>query len=215
MSPHFLCMSKRHWTQEEINLLRQYYGTADINYLRQLFPDRSYESILHIANRLRLRRTSIMPYLEERRIRDDLSIEERAYLAGLLDGEGSITVSLRRRGTKSNIMPSMSPLIIFTNSNSDLVKYVHSLIAGSTIKTVKATSIRRTVWSIQVARLNDIESLLGQLFQYLIAKKRQAQLILEYCKVRKQDTLLSYNDRLFEIAKEVRALNKKGPKMSE
>lgn len=106
----------------------------------------------------------------------------------------------------------MMPIILVSNSNKDLIDYLHPLLLGSTIKTAKETEIRKTVYQIQIAKLLDVEALLTQILPYLVIKKRQAELVLEYCALRKKDTLLTYNDRLFEIAKEVRGLNEKGPR---
>ena len=105
----------------------------------------------------------------------------------------------------------MTPMILISNSNKDLIDYLQPLLFGSTLKTAKETKKRKAVYQIQIAKLLDVEALLTQILPYLVAKRRQAELVLEYCALRKKDSLLTYNDRLFEIAKEVRFLNKRGP----
>lgn len=204
-------MSKPHWTEAEIDLLRKYYLTSDISSIQKLFPNRSWRAILHKANRLQYGGTPIIHRFRPVSI-PDLSLEKRCYVAGIIDGEGTITIAFYRPVKKDKIMPNMMPIILVSNSNKDLIDYLHPLLLGSTIKTAKETEIRKTVYQIQIAKLLDVEALLTQILPYLVIKKRQAELVLEYCALRKKDTLLTYNDRLFEIAKEVRGLNEKGPR---
>lgn len=201
-------MDKPHWTKDEIELLRQYFLTSDKAYIEKLFPNRSWGSVLHKANRLKFGKTPLLHHLRPLSI-PDLPVEKRIYVAGIADGEGTITVAIRK--SPKNILPSMTPMVLFSNSNKALIDYLHPLLLGSTIKTVKETKIRKTVYQIQIAKLLDVEAILTQMLPYLIVKRRQAELVLEYCALRKKDSLLSYNDRLFEIAKEVRRLNEKGP----
>ena len=203
-------MSKTHWTEAEIDLLRKYYLTSDISSIQKLFPNRSWNSILHKAERLRLINTPVIHRFRPINI-PDLPLEKKCYVAGIVDGEGTISISFYRPRGSSKIMPNMMPIVLVSNSNRDLINYLHPLLLGSTLKTAKATDIRKEVYAIQVARLLDVEALLTQILPYLVVKRRQAELVLEYCALRKKDTLLSYNDRLFEIAKEVRGLNEKGP----
>ena len=201
-------MDKPHWTDKEIDLLRRYYSTSDIASLEKLFPNRSWRAILHKANRLQYGGTPIIHRFRPVSI-PDLSLERKCYVAGVIDGEGTITVAIRK--SPKNILPNMTPMVLVSNSNKDLIDYLHPLLLGSTLKTAKENEIRKSVFQIQIAKLLDVEALLTQILPYLMVKRRQAELVLEYCALRKKDTLLSYNDRLFEIAKEVRFLNERGP----
>ena len=201
--------SKPHWSSEQIDILKQFYATADMKLLQKLFPDRSWQAILHKANRLKYQGNPVI-----RRLRPSEMIEltkvQQAYVAGILDGEGTITVSFGRPH-KGSVMPTMSPLITITNSNMELISYLQQLLPGSTIKTTKETNIRKAVYTIQIARLLDIEKLIIQIQPYMVAKNKQASLLLKYCKLRKLDTLLTYNPKLFKIAQTIRDLNKRGP----
>jgi hypothetical protein len=201
-------VKKPHWSLEEIELLKHYYETEDPSLLETLIPNRTYDSIMHKAERLRLRRVKVVHYLEPSTIQV-LTEKQAAYLAGLIDGEGTITIAFRYGDGKKHVTPNMFPLILISNTNKALIDYARNLVQGSTLKQGNGISRnRKLVYQIQIAKLLDVENLLTQLLPYLIAKRRQAELALEYCHVRKEDTMLSYNPRLFEIAEEVRALNR-------
>lgn len=201
---------KPHWTDEDIDLLRKYYETGSREDLLKLFPHRSWRSINHKGRRHQLVRASVKHYLCSRTI-GDLLHDQRIYLAGLIDGEGTVTISVRKSKSKPGVMGSpLTPLIIITNTNKELIDHLRTTLHGSTLKTQHRTGHCKDVWALQVARLLDVKALLEQITPYLFLKRRQAELLLEFCNLRLEDKWMRYNPRLFEIAKEIRKLNRKG-----
>lgn len=204
-------MKKPHWTDREIDLLKKYYETGSKEDLAKLFPERSWRSILHKGRRLQQCRASIVHYLRPRTI-GELTHDQRVYLAGFLDGEGMITISVK----KNKAYPSrggnpITPLISITNTYKELINYLKTILHGSTIKTFHSSHLGgKDVWVLQIARLLDVKALLEQIVPHLFVKKKQAKLLLEFCNIRLKDKWMRYNPRLFEIAKEVRRLNRKG-----
>jgi len=111
------------------------------------------------------------------------------------------------RGDGVNIL---TPLISITNTFKLLVDWLHPRLGGCTLKSPRTKGDKwKTVYTVQVARLLDVKALIEQILPYLIVKWRQAELLLEFCNRRLQDKWMEYNPRLFEIAKEIRRLNKK------
>lgn len=205
-------MKKPHWTDEDIDLLKRYYETRSKEDLLKLFPERSWSSLRHKAERLKVYRTSVKHYLRPKRI-EDLQHDDKVYVAATIDGEGTITVSVK----KNNADPErggapLTPLIGISNTKKELIDWLHSILFGSTMRTSKkdVKRNRKAVWAVQVARLLDVKALLEQVLPYLKVKRRQAELVLQFCNLRLKDTWATYNPRLFEIAKEVRKLNRKG-----
>lgn len=201
---------KPRWSEHDIDLLEKYYETGSKEYLMKLFPRRSWSSIDHKGRRLQHVRSSIRHYLRPRSM-PELSMEDRLYIAGLVDGEGMITVSVK----KNNAIPGkggspIQPLITISNTNKELIDYLKSLLHGSTLKTIHAKGRRKDCWTLQIARLLDVKALLEQIVPYLRVKKRQAKLLIEFCNVRLNDRWMKYNPRLFQIAKEIRRLNCRG-----
>ena len=108
----------------------------------------------------------------------------------------------------------LTPIISIANTKKELMTWLSTNIAGCTLKQGYDSRNRKDVFTFQIARLLDVKALLEQVLPYLIVKRRQAELLLEFCNLRLKDKWMTYNPRLFEIAKEIRHLNKKG-KMAE
>jgi hypothetical protein len=101
-----------------------------------------------------------------------LNETEKAYLAGIIDGEGTVTLTKHHR----NAMPS--PNISIANNNVTLLKWVKRKVDGGVI-IEKAKRMQHHhnsyAWSI---RFDKAINLLRELKGYLIVKKKQADLIL-------------------------------------
>jgi len=205
-------MKKPHWTDEEIDIIKTFYETKDKQELLNLLPKRSWLSIQHMAEKLRVPRSSIRAYLWPRRV-PDLTYELRLYFAGLLDGDGSFLITVQLNKPEVGDYPSLRPIITIANSNRKLIDWASSKLNTYTLKTpYEKRPERKAAFTLQIARLLDVKAVCEQVGPYLVAKKRQAELLLEFCNIRLEDKWMDYNTRLFEIAKEVRILNKKGKK---
>lgn len=78
------------WSDEEIEKLKRYYPTATKEELLKLFPNRNLTAIMAKAEGLDIYRR-VPQWLDTSNI-NELSETDKAYLAGLIDGEGSIAI---------------------------------------------------------------------------------------------------------------------------
>lgn len=207
-------MEKPHWTDSDIDLLQKYYQTRDRSYLETLFPGRSWKSLQHKASRLKIAHSPVIRQLWRQRI-GKINYHDRVYLAGSVDGEGCITISIKRSKADPYRGGScLTPLVSISNCSLLLMDWLNEHVAGCTLKTHSNDPVRKDSYTFQITRLLDVKSLLEQILPHLVVKRKQAELVLEFCNVHLKDKWSNYNPRLFEIAKEVRKLNKKG-KMAE
>jgi len=100
---------------------------------------------------------------------DEWSIEERAYLAGLIDGDGSIT--FRRRIEQNTIIVSL----MFGNTHMETVLWVAKRFGD---KCVYIIPHKREYFSVYLNRRNHVEAALKALLPYLITKKEKAKAVL-------------------------------------
>ena len=102
---------------------------------------------------------------------------EKAYIAGLVDGEGSVTLSRKQR----NETPS--PEVSIANNNLQLLDWVKNIVGAGKITSKSKNKIYHAqsyTWSI---RDNKAICFLNGIKNYLIVKRQQAELITRKYKV--------------------------------
>ncbi len=134
-----------------------------------------------------------------------------AYIAGIIDGEGSIFITKWRQ--RSDIR--YYPRIVIVNTNRLLIDNLNKILGPlvSEISTHKRKNSKHKVcYQIRIGKLENILSLLKQILPFLCAKKQQAILTIEYLKNynRKYGSAMEYDNRALEIFEQVTLLNKRG-----
>jgi hypothetical protein len=102
-----------------------------------------------------------------------------SYIAGFIDGEGSISVCVAQRKDR----PNPTFLLRFTacNTNKEVIDFIHSALGAGSVRCDNSASRRkigRPVWVWSSAQKEGME-ILKALEPYLIVKKRQANLVME------------------------------------
>jgi hypothetical protein len=113
-------------------------------------------------------------------IRKEYSAIQVAYLAGIIDGEGSIYIGCYSHNPKTGT-PHYQTKIEVSNTSEPLVDWLIANFEGNkTMYTAKqlAKNSRRavyrwTIWSDRVAHLCEI------MLPYLVIKKREAEIMIE------------------------------------
>lgn len=102
-----------------------------------------------------------------------LSREDAAYIAGVIDGEGTISLSRRHRGEYRQLVISIS------STEPQLLRYVHTAIGAGRITNKRASRINHTPSVTYVIDNRQALALLEQIAPYLRTYKAQrAELIL-------------------------------------
>ena len=104
---------------------------------------------------------------------------ERAYLAGLIDGEGTVTLTVPNRGQ------TPQPRISIANNSFEILEWVRSKVGcGSIVRKKSHKLSHHDSYAWQVNRAGRTMALLNEIKKFLILKRPQAELILnEYKKV--------------------------------
>ena len=114
---------RRKWTNEQVSFLIENYGILTQKEIAEKIG-KSWRAVHSYAyKKLGLNKTIIKIQLETERIKkiiNSLSPEERGYLAGLIDGEGSITVQIQTK--KNGLM--ITPKISIANTNPKIVRWL-------------------------------------------------------------------------------------------
>jgi len=130
------------------------------------------------------------------------------YIAGLLDGEGSITV---QRSTYSKRFPSstkdfyVNPQLAIVNSDLTVLKDIQKVLGGRIYSRRKQRPHHTLYWS----KTEEILTVLSKLYPYLRIKRKQAELLMEFClkKIRHGRVKEPYPPEVLELDRAIASLN--------
>src|SRR3990167_2875569 len=112
-----------------------------------------------------------------------MSLIQKAYIAGLLDGEGNISINMF-----NNEM--MYPKVHITNTYYNVLKYlqettgignIHMHMEPNRIKTN-----RKPTYNWGITNMNDVRNFLKMMLPFIIIKRRQAKLAINLINIREQ-----------------------------
>jgi len=124
------------------------------------------------------------------------------YLAGILDGEGCITIGAGQKETCVNY----NAIVVVQNTSKVLIDWMQQKFGGQTYLSKRETATTRTAYMWRITKKKDIENLLLAVLPYLIVKKEQAKILLNF--VRLEPTANSEVRRL--AYEQLKALNVRG-----
>ena len=108
----------------------------------------------------------------------NLSVREvKAYLAGLMDGEGSFMIRKRNAPNRTQYMPAVS----IAMTDRDGIDLISSIYGGAIhITTLSPGHNAQPYYNWRVDSKNKIVNILSDILPYLRVKRTQAVLLLEY-----------------------------------
>lgn len=108
-----------------------------------------------------------------------------AYIAGIIDGDGSILI-VKERNPKYGIYLRPYLEIGEMIEKKPLEKIFHWLVEAGfrPCKRIKKKA-SSNVFSLAIRQTDEIKNLLKEVLPYLIAKKKHAALLIEFCELKK------------------------------
>jgi hypothetical protein len=171
----------------------------------------------HLYNIPIFRRRSINSYenYSSSKLTDhNLSEYEIGYICGFIDGEGAIGIN-KQISKKGNLR--LQPYIKISNTNSEAMKYLQSLINGKLSFRKNKNLSRKDFCNLQISNTKLILDTLLAIYNKLLIKRKQAEIVIEFCKNR----LKGANERTFGITKRelelyenIKEFNTKGKRSS-
>lgn len=146
---------------------------------------------------------------EEMRIRQ-MSVAEAAYVAGVVDGEG--TISLTRATPTANRPKRYVPRLQIANTDLALLDRLNRMVGGGRLDGKNRRAHIKTCYALTWMPVQ-IRALLPQLHPYLCAKQRQAEAVLRYVELVDQGARGATDQSLEEIERirqEITRLNHRG-----
>lgn len=133
-----------------------------------------------------------------------LSPTQLAYLAGLIDGEGTVTVK--------RVAYKWTGVVSIANTSKPLMDWLRAAIPnrGAHIRTQTMNGMWRPLYQFVIIGLA-WGPLHEALLPYLVVKRPQMELVLEFCRLRlAQHNHDPLTDRHLQIVAAIRALNTRG-----
>jgi len=185
------------WSDDEIRVIKEHYN-APKEVLMSLLPKRTWQSIYYKIRELNLKRRPIV-YHRPARVKN-LTMVQRAYIAGLIDGEGYISLCYRKRVRDTVTHNCLHPSVEISNTKKQLSIYCQ-----------KQKGKWNAAYRLHISAVNDVYELLKQITPFLIIKKKQAILLMQFCEIRLSSRLGDgFSQRELDIYKKLRKLNKRG-----
>lgn len=124
-----------------------------------------------------------------------------SYLAGIIDGEGCLTIGAGNKGTVTNY----NSVVMVTSTSEKLVKWLLHNFGGNYYK-AEAVKNCKAAFRWRFLKKADIERLLLAILPYLIIKREQAILLLEFVRLERVDN----PEKRGELYEKMKVLNKRG-----
>jgi hypothetical protein len=137
-----------------------------------------------------------------------LSSDDKCYMAGFLDGEGTFTLEIVPN--KSNTV-TLRPRVLGCNTNKEVIEWLKEATGIGKVYYTDGSPPRNSgyyFWTVY--KREEIRDFLKEILPYLKVKKRQAELLYEFACYPIERPHKGYPERLLRIAEIMRALNKKG-----
>lgn len=141
-----------------------------------------------------------------------------AWLAGIWDGEGSITIF---RHKERNGSLKLKPCLVLTNTDESIINEAVKILDSYDIRFHIIDYTRpksKRIYQLTTSKLSNLEKFCEIMIPYLIGKKSQAELLLRYAKLRNDKIKLAgnnkhavkYDDEEFALQIELQSLNHRG-----
>lgn len=142
---------------------------------------------------------------------------EIGYLAGIIDGEGCI--SLHSRGSRPRPLPD----IAIVSTNKELIEYIATLVGGGSVRIRETKPNWKQCFELRWRGLEDVHRICNLINGRVIIKREQVEVMLRFIKVRKSfhGAHISKHfpkktfDEEFALMEKIRLLNQRGPPLQD
>ena len=191
------------WTKQEITYLQgNYYSSTYQEIAKHL--KRPIGGVSWQVQSLGLKKTGI--YRPSTLNLSALTHADIAYMAGFIDGEGTITINCSR-GKKG-------PEVYVVNTDFEIITWFEEVFGTNKYHKSKPIRGRKQTFAVGLSSLKDTYMFLQLIYPHLRVKREQARILLEYCKIRLKKTKKNKNTNFDsveeELEREIHRVNRRG-----
>lgn len=203
--------NRKFWTSGEEQFLKENYGEIPTRKIAEKL-DRTFYSVrnrLTVLNLFRYTRIQISTSPEFH-----LTEEEASYLAGIIDGEGSLSIPVSWRRKE---YPGITISLSISNTNLELIEWIQEKLNLQTKYRKRVPQPgSKTTYSIQVSHRAHLKIVLSRILSYLIVKRELAIQVLKIIELKKQGAFdLNFLQTVLKFKEQVDSQNIKAKKSVE
>lgn len=195
------------WSPMELEMLEKSWSDKTKPELLILLPDKDWSSIRHKAFELKLRKHKLrVRYWHTYWNIPNIHLTDRqiGYFAGIIDGEGHICIV--RSKQKGGIY--YAPIIGITNTDQSLIdKCIEIFKTGRYYSQKMKNPKHKTKLVYNIGSVKGVKQILTQIIDELTVKKKRAELVLEFIKVKESKTGYGVHPREIDLYEKMRTLN--------
>lgn len=200
-------MIYNYWTEEEESTLADLWPEASKEDIIAAIPRHTWRAIGSRARKRGIRRLG-KSRNRTQVLRKELNDTEWAYLAGMTDADGYISLRRTCRKVSGEEYVFYTPTMGITNRSAELMKWLDERINWSLAKYEKGTGYSTNMIYRRVLASHDAYVLLDGMLPYLHVKRQRAALVAEFCKMRRNKYLgKPYGEEEHRFYREVWKLN--------
>jgi hypothetical protein len=172
------------WSEEETQLLKVLLKTKSLSELSKIFK-RSKGAIASKVHSLGLATDHYNELHNSTNINTNLPEWLKGYIAGLVDGEGTVSIVKTNRRDRKN--EQYKPLIKISNTCRKALDVIIERVGGFRYHSEKGRlshNSRIPIYDILIEKHKDVEVFLKTILPYLLIKRKHAELVLKFCKSR-------------------------------
>lgn len=135
-----------------------------------------------------------------------------AYLAGMIDGEGSIMLPHTGTFKRQGVWASFTPKVAISNTCAEVLERLKESYGGKIEMTTLGGPKHKQGYRLRWFGAEAV-AIVGKAYPYLIIKTRQADALIKFDFLRSQYGRIKSDDQVYTlaaIAAEIQAMNKRG-----
>lgn len=174
-----------------------------------MLPNKKWTSIRHKAVELGLAKKAFAKYWRTYDKVESISLSdvERGYMAGLIDGEGTVRIV-------HALKKWYAPFIQITNTDKVMMEWLQKTFGvkgiGRLYVEERKNPLYKTKYVYNIASVQGVKQILEQVVDILTTKKKQAILVLEFIGMKEEKADYGVLKREQEIFEEIKKLQVRG-----
>lgn len=130
------------------------------------------------------------------------------YIAGLIDGEGSLMINWYRGQPHLNF----SCLMVIGMTHEGVISWLADIL-GVTYEKLTPKN-RKPIYRLRLQTSDNLQKLLEALLPWLIVRREQAEIVLKFLNLEQKGDVREYAKKRAELYLRIRELNKRGSRFS-